>query len=180
MFPPTALNIISEILKISHKIYQKGYVVGNSGNISGRIDNDHIIIKRTGVSLGDLRPKDLIITRLDRAESHVSSDFFIHKEIYLRSPYAKYIVHAHPENVVIGSLKNGKIVPRTYEGKKLFGEVIPVIRCKHEELPYVINFNKHNGLIIEEGHGVYLYGEELEKLFIILEELEYTAKMSLI
>ena len=176
---PRSLDIIREIIRTSKWLYRRGYVVGNSGNISGKISDNIIIIKRTGIRLSEIKPKDLILTRLNSPDKNVSSDFFIHREIYLNLPKIKYVIHAHPPYIVKTSLKFDILKTQTYEGKKLFGNEIPIITCNHHDIPSVINFNYFKKFFIDKGHGVYVYGEKLEELVILLEELEYTARMML-
>lgn len=183
---PSDLKIIQDLINLSKKAYELGLTIGRSGNISGRIRDNIIIIKKTGRSLNNLKPKDFVITDLlsDDVPNNVSSDYLIHREIYLSNPKIRYILHVHPAKLIKLTLstKETKIIPQTYEGKIYFGNEIPIVREEHDNLhrilkKYINDINKR--FLIEAGHGVYVYSYNPDEILPILEELEYIASLSL-
>ena len=50
-----------KIIEVGKLLYDKGYNVGKDGNISMRIDSEHILITQSGALLGFLSEDDLVI-----------------------------------------------------------------------------------------------------------------------
>lgn len=177
---PKKLNVIKELITISKLIYERGYTTGNSGNISARISSDFIVIKKTGRSFFNLVPKDFMITSLyEEKPSNASTDYFIHRKLYLLDDNIKYVIHAHPANIVALSQLDNKVRPVTFEGRIYFGESIHIYDGNHENLVEILDRYIKKSFVIEKGHGIYLFGDNILKLFILLEELDYTASIIL-
>jgi len=54
-----------EIVEICRRIYERGYVAANDGNVSARMDNGHFLMTPTGMSKGFLLPSDLVVVDAD-------------------------------------------------------------------------------------------------------------------
>ena len=50
-----------EICEIGHKVYEKGFVAANDGNISYRISDNQVLCTPTLVSKGLLKPDDICL-----------------------------------------------------------------------------------------------------------------------
>ena len=59
----TAYEIKKQICEVGHKLYDRGFVAANDGNISVKVSDNEFYCTPTGVSKGDLTP-DMII-RID-------------------------------------------------------------------------------------------------------------------
>lgn len=180
---PNDLKILYNLIYLSKKAYEMGLTIGKSGNVSGRIRDNIIIIKKTGRSLSRLTPKDFVIVDIisDNVPKNVSSDYLIHREIYLNNPNVKYILHVHPAKLIKLTLstKESKITPQSYEGKIFFGNEIPIVREEHDNLHRILKKHIDKKFLIEAGHGVYVYSDNPDEILPILEELEYIAFLSL-
>jgi len=174
--------ILAKLIKKGRLLSYKNYVVGASGNISGRLSRDHIIIKKTGRRMSNLKPNDLLIVDLwEKTIQGASSDYFIHRELYLKYPEINYVVHAHPPNIVRYSLNNSynNIPIETYEGSVYIGKKLYIYRGPHEEVVENTIFfrGKNWGYVIEAGHGVYVFGKDIDWIINMIEEIEYIAKV---
>lgn len=96
-------NIFSlkqEIVAIGRRVYERGYVASNDGNISIRIDDERILITPTGVSKGFLKPEDMAIIdyegNLVSGTAKASSERFMHISIYKERSDINAVCHAHP------------------------------------------------------------------------------------
>jgi len=89
-----------EIVEAGRRVYGRGYVASNDGNISARIDDNRIVITPTGVSKGFMQPEDMVVTDLDgnilTSRKRPSSEVFMHLEVYKRRPDVNSVCHAHP------------------------------------------------------------------------------------
>ncbi len=74
--------------EIGRDLYTANMISSHGGNLSIRL-GDHVIIKRRGAMLGNLKPHDLIETRIDKNDSGValaSTELLVHRTIYLNKP----------------------------------------------------------------------------------------------
>ena len=89
-----------EIVEIGKRVYQRGYVASNDGNISSRIDEETILITPTGVSKGFMQPEDLLIVDMEgnlvSGKNKQSSESNMHIQIYKDRPEVNGVCHAHP------------------------------------------------------------------------------------
>jgi L-fuculose-phosphate aldolase len=93
-------SLRKEIIEAGKRIYNRGYVASNDGNISARIDSERILITPTGVSKGFMKPSDLIIVDLNgkllAGKMKQSSESNMHLQIYTDRPDVNSVCHAHP------------------------------------------------------------------------------------
>ena len=90
------------IIEVGKRIYQKGYVAANDGNISCRISENEILVTPTGVSKGFMTPE--YICKVNRkgeviqanAGFRPSSEIKMHMRVYEKRPDVGAVVHAHP------------------------------------------------------------------------------------
>ena len=66
---PEAEAVKKEICAVGRKLWHRGFVDGNGGNISYRIGPNEVLCSPTLVSKFDLTPEDLCLVDLDGAES---------------------------------------------------------------------------------------------------------------
>jgi len=97
---PSILKLRQEIIHVGRRVYERGYVASNDGNISARIDENRILITPTGVSKGFMDPQDLVIIDLNgkllSGQKKPSSELFMHLQIYKERPDINSVCHAHP------------------------------------------------------------------------------------
>ena len=89
-----------DICEVGRRVYKRGYVAANDGNISIRLDNDKILCTPTGVSKGYLTEDMLAVCDLDGEQISgsvpISSEIRMHLEIYKLRNDISSVVHAHP------------------------------------------------------------------------------------
>ena len=54
-----------DIVEAGRRVYERGFVASNDGNISCRVEEDRILTTPTGMSKGFLKVEDLCITDMD-------------------------------------------------------------------------------------------------------------------
>ena len=89
-----------EICEVGRRIYQRGFVAANDGNISVRLDSERILCTPTGVSKGFLSEDMLATCNLEgeqvAGQMKISSEILLHLEVYRLRPDIQAVVHAHP------------------------------------------------------------------------------------
>ena len=86
-----------EMAVLARSLFERGYSVGSSGNISARVD-DGLLITPTNSCLGRLDPAR--IAKLDPNGRHVGGDkpskeVFLHRAFYETRPGTGAVVHLH-------------------------------------------------------------------------------------
>lgn len=96
----TVYALRREIVEVGRRVYNRGYVAANDGNISARLDRGRVLITPSGVSKGFMKPEDLIVVDLAgkvlEGRKKPSSELLMHLRIYQERPDVNGVVHAHP------------------------------------------------------------------------------------
>lgn len=94
----TRAELVAAIVEAGRRLYAKGLVAGNEGNLSIR-DGGRLLATRGGVCKGFLGPADVVETDLDgRAlgDGRATSEILMHAAVYRARPDVQAVVHAHP------------------------------------------------------------------------------------
>lgn len=93
-------SLKNDLIEVGKRIYARGYVASNDGNISVRLDEQKILITPSGVSKGFMKPSDLLIVNLEgtvlSGDKKPSSELPMHLQIYKERPDVNSVCHAHP------------------------------------------------------------------------------------
>jgi len=93
-------SLKKEMVEICRRVYERGYVAANDGNVSCKMDNGQYLMTPTGMSKGFLQPSDLVVLN-EHGEQiggtrKASSESKMHLTIYKTRPDIRAVVHAHP------------------------------------------------------------------------------------
>jgi len=175
------------IVDIGKRIWQRGYVAANDGNISVKLNEKEILTSPTGISKGFMTT-DMII-KVDNNGKAVSgsskyrpsSEVKMHLEVYRERPDIKSVVHAHPPYctcfAVAGIPLDKCVLP---EAIIIIGSV-PIAKYglpSTMEIPDSIRpFIKTSDAILLENHGALTFGSDLINAYYKMETLEHTAQI---
>lgn len=178
-------QIRREICDCGQKMYDKGFVAANDGNISARISDDVIIVTPTGVSKGGMLPASLVKMDFDgnilSGRNKPSSEVKMHIEVYLQSNEIMSVVHAHPP------MSTAFAVARRPLDKPILSEaictlgVVPVADYATpgtEEVPQSISpYVRHYNAVLLANHGLLTWGTDITQAFFRMESVEQYAKI---
>ncbi len=96
-----------EIVTVCRRLYERGLIAGQDGNVSVRLPGGRVLVTPAGMSKVDVGPNDLVELRLGEVASargarlgasapRASSEVLMHLRIYERRPDVNAVVHAHP------------------------------------------------------------------------------------
>lgn len=94
-------EIKEQILEAGKRMYEKGFVAANDGNISARVDENSFLITPTGICKGDLKAEQII--KVDASGKVIygdlkpTSEMKMHMAVYNLRRDVTAIVHAHPK-----------------------------------------------------------------------------------
>jgi L-fuculose-phosphate aldolase len=90
----------AEILSVGRKLWERGYVDGNGGNISVRVGTQYLLCTPTLISKRDMEPEDICLSDMKGTilvgSRPRTSELLLHLEIYKANPQARAVVHCHP------------------------------------------------------------------------------------
>ena len=176
-----------QIVEIGKRIWTRGYVASNDGNITVMLNENELLTTPTGVSKGFMTT-DMII-KCDRngkvisgsSKYRPSSEVKMHLDVYKERPDVKSVVHAHPTYAtcfaVAGIPLDKCVLP---EAIIVIGSVpiAPYGLPSTMELPDKIRpFIKNSDAILLENHGALALGSDLLNAYHKMETLEHTASI---
>ena len=178
-----------QIIDICHRLWQKGWVAANDGNITVKVGENRYLATQTGVSKAFITPDKIGVIDgsfnvIDGTEGfRPSSEVKMHLRCYKERPDVGAVVHAHPpastgfacahvplddycmiETVLsIGSVPIAPYgTPSTYEVPDAIAPYLP----------------EHDAVLLEN-HGALTVGADLITAYYRMETMELQAQISL-
>jgi L-fuculose-phosphate aldolase len=176
-----------DIIEIGRRLYQKGYVASNDGNISIRIGATEILATTTGVSKGFLGPDDIISVDMRgkkiAGRGEPSSELKMHLLVYEKRPDVKAVVHAHPP------VSTGFAVAGIPLAQCILPEVVvslgavPVAAygtpSTYEVCDAIAHYVEKSEAFLLANHGVVTLGENAFQAYYRMETVEHFARILL-
>jgi L-fuculose-phosphate aldolase len=179
-----------DIVEVGRRLWLRGFVASNDGNISVRIGPDRLLMTPANVSKGFMSPDMMVVTDLQGAlvsgapGRKPSSEILMHLVVYRERPDINAVVHAHPP------LSTGFAVAGIPLDRAVLAEVVTTLGAipiaeygtpSTSELastvaPYV---KAHDGLLLAN-HGALALGADLFAAYYKMETIEHFARISLV
>lgn len=167
------------ICEIGDKMYNKGFVAANDGNISVKISDDTIIVTPTGVSKGGMSMKSLVKMKLDgtvTGKNKPSSEVKMHIRVYQLNPTVKSVVHAHPPASTAFAIARIPMDRPIMSESILTLGVVPVAEYAlpgTKEVPDSIEpFVKTHNAVMLANHGLLTWGDNITQAMYRMESAE--------
>jgi len=173
------------ICEIGSLCYQRSYIVGADGNISGRLSDGTMIITPAGAMKGFLSPRNLAHVDM-RGESvddgpKCSSEVGIHIVSYEERPEMKAVLHCHPPHCVAMTVAGIDLqVPIIPEIVVTIGGIptTPYATPGTDELPDSIrDVVRCSDTLVMKNHGSVTLGTNLLDAYKKLDMIEHTARI---
>jgi len=189
LFHSQSLTIEKErICEIGRRMWQRGYVDGNGGNISVRVSEDLVLCTPTLISKGFMTPSDLCLVDMEGTQKDgarpATSEILTHLAVYQNVPKAGACVHAHPPHATTFSIAN--IQPPKYilpEVEVFLGDIalVPYHHPGSPEMGVAIGMvaPTHPAMLMQN-HGAITWGADLEKAYWKMENLDAYCQMLLL
>jgi L-fuculose-phosphate aldolase len=181
----TRQSLADAIVAVCRRLYDRGLIAGQDGNVSVRLRSGHILVTPSGLSKVDVTPE--VLVELTPEGSQVtpgpaaSSEVGMHLRIYRERPDVRAIVHAHPPVAtafgvagrdfmdallpeVIFHLGRVPLVPFALPGTPALGDAMA---------PYLAD---HDAFLLAS-HGATTVGPTLRLAHQRMESLEHAARI---
>jgi len=172
-----------QIIEIGKRMYEKGFVASNDGNISCKAGPNIIWTTPTGVSKGFMTPDMLVKMNFDgkvlMGKLKPSSEVKMHLRVYNENPDVMAVTHAHPpvatSFAIAGISLDRAILP---EAVVNLGSV-PIAHYAtpgSQDVPdSIAPYCKSHNAVLLANHGALSWGKDLTEAYHRLESLEYYA-----
>lgn len=174
-----------QIVEIGKRIYNKGFVASNDGNMSIRIGNE-VLITPTGLSVGFLTPDQLVKVSMsgEKIEGYLnpSSEIKFHLKVYQKRPDISSVVHAHPP------VSTGFAVAGISLSKPILPEMVIALGCvplaqygtpgTDELVKEIEKIIPTCNAILLANHGVLTVGEDIFSAYYRMETVEHSAHIN--
>lgn len=169
---------------VGRDLYASGAVSSHGGNLSVRLDDDNMLITRTGSMIGHLTEADIIATTVtacgDPRDTDCSVELVVHRAIYAATD-ARAIVHAHAIHTVVRSLVDDVIVPVDSESALRLTDV-PVVTSAQlvgspEAAEKLATALVDRRVAVLRAHGPFARGESLEDAYQAVSCLEASCQV---
>lgn len=164
---PEAEQARTEILEVGCKLWERGYVDGNGGNISVRVGSEYLLCTPTLISKRDMRPEDICLSDMKGSilvgSRPRTSELLLHLEIYKANPRARAVVHCHPSYATAWAVA-GEAPPNGYVTE--FELMVGPVAVAPYETPgtqafaeTVIPFVRDHNTILLANHGIVCWAD---------------------
>ena len=183
----TEYEIKKQICEIGKRIYNKGMVASNDGNISVKLNDNEFLCTPTGVSKGFMTPE--YICKVD-ANGKVlqayegfkpSSEIKMHMRVYKERPDVNSFVHAHPLYATSFAIAG---IPLT---EPIMPEAVIALGCvpiaeygtpSTEEIPDAVSkYLPYFDAVLLENHGALTFSDSLLNAYHKMESVEFYARL---
>lgn len=184
----TLQSLKRDLVEAGRRVYARGYVASNDGNISARLDGNRVVITPTGVSKGFMTPEDMVVVDLDgkvvQGTKKPSSEVYMHLNIYRKRADVMSVCHAHPPYAT------GFAVARIPLDQCVLPEVIIVLggiplveygTPGTEEFykPVLAIIDKYDAFLLAN-HGALTVGKDVFNAYYKMETLEHFAHIAFV
>ncbi|MBU0472842.1 MAG: class II aldolase/adducin family protein [Bacteroidetes bacterium] len=94
------VTLKKQLVEVGKRMYDRGYVASNDGNISARVDDERVVITPTGVSKGFMTSDMMVVVDMEgktlNGDKNASSEVFMHLQVYKDRPDVGSVCHSHP------------------------------------------------------------------------------------
>jgi len=180
-----------QMCELGRRMWQRGWVAANDGNLSRRLGENLFMVTPAGVSKGFLTTEMLLVVdgegRLVKSSGSASflpsSETGLHLECYRRRKDVGAVVHAHPPvATAFACARQGLTEPILGESVMTLGEVpcAPYGRTGTRELVNACAplMGEHEAFLLAN-HGAVAMGADLLTAYWRMETLEHTAAIAL-
>ncbi len=178
----------ARIVEVGRRLYVRGFVAANDGNVSVRLGEDRLLTTPKGVSKGFMTPDMMVVTDLAGSKlaggRDPSTEVLMHAAVYAERPEIKAVVHAHPPTAT------GFAVAGIALDRAVLAEVVTTLGSipiaeygtpSTQELADAVrrHIKVHDGLLLAN-HGALTAGRDLLEAHYKMETIEHFARISFV
>ncbi|NHN87771.1 methylthioribulose 1-phosphate dehydratase [Acetobacter conturbans] len=182
---------VTQIIRAGERMDQRGWVPATAGNISVRLADGRIAVTRSGGHKGFLTPEGVIEIDLTGNPllpgDRPSAETLLHCQIYAHFPHTGAVLHGHSIAATVLSMRTKERalyladyeVLKVFEGQSTHATRVAVPIFSNDQ--DIARLARSVSLFLDEmkagyiiqGHGVYVWGPDMDTALARLEGLEF-------
>ena len=185
----TEEEIRQHVVRYAQRAYHRPLVGGTGGNFSARLDDRHMIVTGTGISLGDTSLDNLVDVDLQtnaweaRCDVKPSKEYLYHADILRLRPDVGAVLHVHPPYATAFAVKKRNIPMVTDAAfKQSPMPRVPFAPSGSEKLRehvvQVIEKNPGCKVLLLEEHGIVALGANVVAAYNVADLTEELARIA--
>ncbi|MBQ6380322.1 MAG: class II aldolase/adducin family protein [Clostridia bacterium] len=164
-------------------LLEENLVQGTWGNISVRLDDDHMLVSPTGLDYNHLEPEDMPIVQISDPSVWYdglkpTSERKIHAAVLASRPEINACIHSHPVFATIMASCRAPLPAYTQELKDIFGGDVIVgaygLPGTEKLKEGTVEAMQGRNACFMANHGVFCVGETMQDALNVLRTLEKT------
>lgn len=181
------MNVKQELIQAGKYLIYHKLAWGTSGNLSRRLNNEHMLITASGTKMAELTEDDFVQWNIQTGEKlgarKASKETPMHSGIYANRPDANAILHSSPFYTTLFACSNEKIHSELFIETMYYLEHIAYADYFHPgtaELGQAIAEQALSAnIIMMRNHGVVVFDDTIGDALMRLETLEMACRMML-
>ncbi len=177
------LDLRNALVEYGRKLLHAGLVQGTWGNLSVRLDEEHMLVTPSGIDYAALKPKDMVLVNLKTLQYDGSrkptSEKTLHRAVYLTHPICNAVIHTHSDAC---SVLAAACAPLPAHTERMRAYAHGDARVAPYALPGTNKLARNavkalgeNNACLLAHHGAVCCGEDLNAAFACCEALEEAA-----
>lgn len=181
------------LLEIGRRAWQRGWVAGNDGNFSYRLDADTILATPTMVSKGFMQRHDLLVIGMEGnplphqplgSTRRTTTEIRLHLNAYRQRPDIRAVYHVHPPHATAFAAAGIPMPKGVLEEFELVLGEIPMVPYRPTGTwefargldPWI---RTHNAFLLAN-HGAVTFGADPFDAYYRMEVLDHTCRVLLL
>lgn len=186
--PVDERQLREELVECGRRLAARGLVIGTTGNVSARLDQDRFLITPSGMDYDRFGPDDLCLVNRETGEvtgsRRPSIETGLHAAVYQGRPDVGAVVHTHSLYATAVATAH-RDLPCLLDAMAVqFGGAVPVARYGIPGSPdlaeKVARRLGEGGAVLLANHGVVAVGADLEEALGRAELVERAAQIYLL
>ena len=177
-----------DLVRFSRMLYRPGFMLGASGNLSVRLDDQRLLVTPTGVSKFLLRSADMVIVDLQGRQldgyRKVTSEVSMHLAVYRHRDDVTAVIHSHPPIATAFACVGRGLEEMLCQEAVMTLGVVPLAKYAttgtEEVAANLAPFIPDHDAILMANHGAVSYATTILEAFQKMEMVEHLANIALV
>lgn len=177
-------KIRSMVVSAGRRIVDTGLAAGTWGNVSARVDENHMLITPSGTDYSNIKTDDIVMVNIYTLEStgkqNPSSETPMHAAIYRNRPEINGIIHTHPQYGCTVAAARKEVPPILDDLAQLIGPSLRVADHAHpgsdKMVKVVTEALEGRNACLLANHGAVCLGRTLDEAFTVSMIVEKACK----
>jgi L-fuculose-phosphate aldolase len=173
-----------QVIEAGLKLVKEGLVARTWGNVSVKVDEDHMLITPSGRKYEELQNDDIVLVNIHTSKYEgtikPSSEYKLHSEIYKTRSGINAVIHTHQMNASTCAAARREVPPILDDMAQIIG---PSVRVAPYALPstkkivkVTVKALKGRMATLMANHGAVCIGRDMEEAFVVCQVLEKACK----